>query len=132
MSVNNLLADTVARIKTAQMRGSERCNVLASGFVASVLDVLQNCGFIHSHSPNPKDSHLITIHLKYDERRLPIISEIRLCSRGSKRTYIKARDYIRRSYNKRSTFIVSTSAGVVNLVKMRSLGVGGELLLEVY
>jgi ribosomal protein S8 len=132
MSVNNLLADTIARIKTAQMRRAQKCDVLASKFVANVLNVLQSCGFIHSHNPNPKDNHLITVHLKYDDRRFPIISGIRLCSRGSKRTYIGAGDYIRRSYNKRSTFIVSTSAGVVDLVKMRSLGIGGELLLEVH
>jgi ribosomal protein S8 len=131
MSINNLLADGIARIKNAQARGLSECDILASKFVVSVLKVLQSGGFIDSYEKKKDNNYLITVKLKYDDQRRPIIAAMRLCSTGSNKKYIGKKSSIRRVYSNRSMFVVSTSHGVMDLAEMRAHGIGGELILEV-
>lgn len=132
MSMNSLVADTLARINNAQMAKHEFTIVKSSKYVKAILAVLKSEGYISDFEEfNQKEGiNLIKVDLKY-YRNEPAIRSLKMLSRPGCRTY-KGVDELPRSYNGLGTIIISTSKGVMADHQAVQENVGGELICEVY
>jgi len=130
--VNDLIADSLTRIRNAAMRRMDVTTLLHSNAVEAVVGILAEKGYIDSFNvveEGPKKT--INVVLKYDEAGRTVINEMKRVSKPGRRIY-RGRDEIKRFKNGYGTIIVSTSKGVIANDKAYELGVGGEVLCTVW
>jgi small subunit ribosomal protein S8 len=132
MSMNSLVADTLSRIRNAQMVGKQVVSVRLSKMVLSILEVLKDEGYIlgYSRSESKDEPYMVRVMLKY-HNSLPVIKSLKMLSKPGCRVYSKI-DSMRAAFNGLGVVVVSTSKGVMSDIKARELGLGGELICEVY
>lgn len=131
MSLTDPIADMITRIRNAQMAGIEEIKVQHSKIKENILFILKDEHFIEDYEviENNKKKE-IKIILKYYNKK-PIISHIRRISKPSRRIYIKSSE-IKPVMNNRGIAILSTSKGLMISRKAKKLGLGGEVILEVW
>lgn len=127
MQLGSLVCDMIARIKNGSMAKKLSVEVVKSTFVLNILNVLKEEGYISNFFATDK---LVTVYLKYDENKKAILRNICSISKPGLRKYIDKRGALSRELF--GIHILSTSKGVMSGVKAHSLGIGGELLMEVY
>jgi small subunit ribosomal protein S8 len=132
MSINDPLGDMLTRIRNAQMRKKSKVVTPASRLRASVLNVLQDEGYIrgfaevHQEGGHPE----IEIELKYFDGT-PVISSIQRVSKPGRRVYSGAKE-LPSVRNGLGISIISTPRGVMSDSSARDENVGGEVLCQVY
>jgi len=91
--MNFILADTLARIKNAQMARHEFTLVKHSNFVKSVLEVLKEEGYVGdvTEFEERKGVNLIKVDLRYYKEK-PAITSISMYSKPGRRMYVSAQD----------------------------------------
>ncbi len=133
--INDMIADSITRIRNASMRGQEVTKLLYSKIVESIVKILQEKGYIESYKVIEEgNKKFINVVLKYEEvgkKKKPVINEIKRISKPGRRVY-KGKDEIKRFKNGYGTIIVSTSKGVLPNDEAYRLGVGGEVLCSVW
>jgi len=133
--INDMIADSITRIRNASMRGQEVTKLLYSKIVESIVRILQEKGYIESYKVIEEgNKKFINVVLKYEEsgkKRKPVINEIKRISKPGRRVY-KGKDEIKRFKNGYGTIIVSTSKGVLPNDEAYAKGVGGEVLCSVW
>ncbi len=133
--INDMIADSITRIRNAQMRGQEVTQLLYSKIVEAIVKILQDKGYIESYKVvEDGNKKYINVVLKYEEqgkKKKPVINEIKRISKPGRRVY-KGKDEIKRFKNGYGTIIVSTSKGVLPNDEAYRLGVGGEVLCSVW
>lgn len=130
------ISDMLTRIRNAQMAGKEEVIMPFSNLKLAIAEILEDKGYIEKVKKETEGniSH-IRVALKYEKlaanRKAPAILGIKRVSREGKRTYIGKKNIkkVRQGYG---ISIVSTSRGVMTGEEARKLGVGGELLCEVW
>lgn len=131
--LNSRLADTIARIRNGYNAGLFTIKVLNSKLVKSVLQVLQNEGFIDSFFMDKPDSNGIVkeldVKLRYYNDK-PAIFSMKLISKPGRKVYIKNLE-MKYMINRFGVRILSTNNGVITDVEAKKRGIGGEYLLEV-
>lgn len=130
------IADMLTRIRNAQMAKHKEVLVPFSKLKMSIAQILQQRNFIDSVKKDDSGSFpVLKIALKYDvvsnTEKNPAIREIRRVSRQGQRIYVK-KDGIKRVKNGYGISILSTSKGVMTGEKAKGLGLGGELICEVW
>ena len=132
MSMNNLLADVLTRIRNGQKARHDFVVTPISNFVKSCLDTLKLEGYIKDYDvfEERKGVHLAKIDLKYYRGR-PVIKSLKLLSKPGCRLY-KTVDKIFRSHKGLGLYVLSTSKGVLSDKNAKLQNVGGELLFEVF
>lgn len=130
--INDLIADSLTRIRNAAMRRLDVTTLLHSNAVEAVVAILAEKGYVDSFNV-VKDGNKKTINvvLKYDEKGRTVINEMKRVSKPGRRVY-RGKDEIKRFKNGYGTIIVSTSKGVLPNDKAYELGVGGEVLCTVW
>ena len=123
--VNDIIADSITRIRNASMRRLEHTNLYYAKIVVSILAVFKAKGFIKNGKQN------ITVLLGYDENGKSLISELRRISKPGRRIY-KSRDELKRFKNGYGTIVVSTSKGVIANDEAYKNNVGGEALCSIW
>ncbi len=133
--INDMIADSITRIRNAQMRGLEVTQLLYSKIVEAIVKILQEKGYIESYKVVEEgNKKYINVVLKYEEvgkKKKPAINEIKRISKPGRRVY-KGKEEIKRFKNGYGTIIVSTSKGVLPNDEAYRLGVGGEVLCSVW
>ncbi len=133
--INDMIADSITRIRNASMRRQEVTKLLYSKIVESIVKILQDKGYIESYKViEDGNKKFINVVLKYEEQgkvKKPAINEIKRISKPGRRIY-KGKDEIKRFKNGYGTIIVSTSKGVLPNDEAYAKGVGGELLCSVW
>ncbi|BCD67373.1 30S ribosomal protein S8 [Nitratiruptor sp. YY09-18] len=133
--VNDIIADSITRIRNASMRGQEVTQLLYSKIVEAIVKILQDKGYIESYKVvEDGNKKFINVVLKYEEagkKKRPVINEIKRISKPGRRVY-KGKDEIKRFKNGYGTIIVSTSKGVLPNDEAYRQGVGGEVLCSVW
>jgi len=133
--INDMIADSITRIRNASMRGQEVTKLLYSKIVESIVKILQEKGYIESYKVIEEgNKKFINVVLKYEEvgkKKKPVINEIKRISKPGRRVY-RGKDEIKRFKNGYGTIIVSTSKGVLPNDEAYRLGVGGEVLCSVW
>lgn len=130
--VNDIIADSLTRIRNASMRRLEHTTLYYAKIVVSILEVFKTKGFIKDYNINDKDGkQSITVQLAYDERGYSVISELKRISKPGRRVY-KSRNELKRFKNGYGTIVVSTSKGVIANEDAYKANVGGEALCSIW
>jgi small subunit ribosomal protein S8 len=123
------IADLLTRIRNGYMARLHDIAVPASNMKAEILRILKKNGYIVDFVVSD-DKRSFTVELQ-DVRKSKYIPSFRRISRPGQRIYIKSAD-IRKSRNGVGIFVLSTPKGVITGYEAHALGVGGELLCEIY
>ena len=132
MSVTYPIADLLTRIRNGLAVRHESVQIPHSKLKAELVKILHQEGYISGYTTDgepPFES--LTVRLKYGPDNTPVIQVLRCVSTPGRRTYV-GRNEIPLVLEGLGINILSTSQGIVTGKKARELGVGGELLCEVY
>ena len=131
--ITDPIGDLLTRIRNGQLRGTAKIKSPNSRLRASVLDVLQQEGFIRGYAQVEfKDTGRkeLEIELKYHEGR-PVIRELKRISTPGRRVYTSVKD-LKPHRQGLGVSIVSTPQGVMTDSNAREKNVGGEVLCQVF
>ena len=133
MSMSDPIADFLTRIRNGFLAKKRWVDVPSSSLKKRIALVLKEEKYIKDFffisGGGNKES--IRVFLKYDYQGKPVIENIKRVSRPGLRVYVGAGD-APRVLDGLGISILSTSKGVLSNKKAKQLGVGGELLCEVY
>lgn len=130
--VNDIIADSLTRIRNAAMRRLDVTTLYYAKIVVSIMEVFKAKGFIKDYRINDNQGkQSIVVQLAYDERGNSLISEIKRISKPGRRVY-KARNELKRFKNGYGTIVVSTSKGVISNDDAYRANVGGEALCSIW
>lgn len=129
------IADMLTRIRNASRVGKREVFVPFSKLKLAIVKILKQEGFIEGYEEIKSESadHRfggIMITLKYDERK-PAMSSLKRVSTPGRRVYAGKED-LPRVLNGFGVAIVSNSQGIMTARAAQKLGLGGEVLCEIY
>ena len=127
---NDIIADTLARIRNAQSIGHRSVNVRSSQVVKKVLDVLKLEGFITGYQPRKQEGSRfegLEVVLKYYSNGDPAIGMTRRVSKSGRRVYSPVKK-LPRVFNGLGISIVSTSQGMMSDREAKKRKIGGEVV----
>ncbi len=130
MSMQDPLADMIARIRNAQLAHLASTSMPSSKIKVSVAEVLKSEGYIENFSVSVGSKPELTVELKYYQGK-PVIDGIKRVSRPGLRNY-RGKDELPTVANNLGVAIVSTSQGVMTDRAARKANVGGEILCTVF
>ncbi|TQR61441.1 30S ribosomal protein S8 [Campylobacter troglodytis] len=130
--INDIISDSLTRIRNAGMRRLESTKLLHSKVVEALVQIFEAKGYIESFTVIEEDKKkFISVILRYDEQGRSVINELKRVSKPGRRVY-KGKDEIKRFKNGYGTIVVSTSKGVLPNDEAYKMGVGGEILCTVW
>ncbi len=125
------IADMLSRVRNAQAVNKESVDIPYSEFKYAVAKCIEKEGFVEKVAKKKKDGkNYLSITLKYEKGK-SVISEITRVSSPGQRTYAKGKD-IKGVKGGRGVAIISTPKGVLTNRQARKMGVGGEVVCEVW
>jgi len=131
MSRTDLIADSFTIIRNAIMAKKENVDVPASKVVAAIMGLLKKEGYIDNYKGiEDKKQGLIRVYLKYSGGK-SAIKNIRRISRPGLRVYVK-RDKVKPVLRGKGLAVISTSQGIITDIAARELGLGGEIIANIY
>ncbi len=132
MTISDPIADMLTRIRNAVTVRHDSVLVPASRIKVSIAKILKEEGFINDYEViRGKPHRVIKIHLKYSDKKEPVLSGLERVSKSGLRVYVHRKE-IPRVYGGLGIAIVSTSKGVMTGQQARRQGIGGELLCYVW
>jgi small subunit ribosomal protein S8 len=132
MSTVDPIADLLTRIRNAHQAKHDRVDVPASRMKLAICRLLEQEGFlgrVEVLEGEPSDT--LRIALNYTADGQPAIQRLRRVSRGGRRVYRQAAE-LRPVLAGIGMEIISTSKGLVTDAQARELGVGGEVVCQVW
>ena len=126
------IADMLTRIRNANTALHPETTMPSSNLKEQVARILSEEGFIDGY--RVEDALVgkeLTVRLRYDKERQPILTGIKRISKPGLRVYSGASD-VPRVRGGIGIAIVSTSDGVMTDREARKRNVGGEVLCEVW
>lgn len=132
MNLNDPIGDLLTRIRNGQRVSKESVLAPFSELRKSVLDVMQREGYIKGYhvKEQRKGISSLIIELKYSEGS-PVIAYVQRVSTPGRRVYKSISD-LAVVRNGLGISILSTSRGVISDYEARNLGVGGEVICQLY
>ena len=132
MSMTDPIANFLTRIRNAICTNKRWVDIPSSNIKKRIAFVLKEEKYIKDFFfINDRDFITIRVFLKYDLNGRSVIEKISRSSRPGQRIYVGSKD-IPRVLDGLGISILSTSKGVVSNKSAVQLGVGGELLCEVF
>jgi small subunit ribosomal protein S8 len=127
------VADFLARIRNGILARHEEVVVPCSKLKVRLADVLRDEGYISAHDRRTDFSgkEELVVKLRWADQRTNAITGLRRRSRPGQRLYVK-RDQIPKIRSGLGIAILSTSRGLMTDRAARKMGVGGEILCEVW
>jgi len=132
MSMTDPISDFLARIRNGIRARKREVECPRSGIKLRIAEILRDEGYIDGVS-NMEDAYQgrIAVTLRYDNNHQSAITGMRRISRPGQRKYLAARS-LPKVRNGLGIAIISTSRGVLTDREARKLGVGGEVICEVW
>ncbi len=138
MSMTDPVADLLTRIRNANLNGYRKLTLPHSNLKKNVLRVLKDQGYIVDYRSEMMDVRgqknqkaTLCVELKYGPDGEKVITHIQRVSKPGRRWYSGA-DELPNVLDGLGIAVVSTSKGVLSNIEARKLGVGGEVLCEVW
>jgi large subunit ribosomal protein L6 len=135
MSMSDPISDMLTRIRNATMRQHEAVSIPHSVTKERLAKVLLEEGYIGDYQVIPeKPQAVLRLKLKYvggRRDRKPVITGIKRVSKPGRRVYV-GKDEVPWVLSGMGTAILTTSNGVMTGQNARRLGIGGEVLCEVW
>ena len=130
------IANMLTMIKNAQAVGKEQVSVPHSNVKFKIAQILKDGGFIQDVEKKKKKSKnsefdYLSITLKYDEDKKPVIGNFKLISKPSRHMYVGVKD-IKLVHSGQGIAVISTSKGIMSSREARKNNLGGEMLFEVW
>jgi small subunit ribosomal protein S8 len=130
--VTDPIADMLTRIRNGINARHMRVPMPSSKLKVRVAEVLKQEGFVEDFDvQNGNAEPMLTIQLRYDRNRDPVITGLKRVSRPGLRQYVGA-DAIPTVRNGLGVAILSTSKGVLTDREARRQRIGGELMCTVW
>ena len=127
MSLQDLTADMLTRIRNAQQSEKVDVTMPSSKVKVAIARVLKDEGYIEGFDVRTAEGKSeLNVGLKYYAGK-PVIEKIERVSRPGLRIY-QGREDIKPVMNGLGVAIVSTSKGVMTDRKARATGIGGEVI----
>ena len=131
MNVTDPIADYLARVRNAISAKHEKVDIPASRMRLEITEILKEEGFIQNFKMQEDSKQgVIRVFLRYVEGQ-PVITGLKQVSKPGRRIYA-TKDGVPKVIGGLGISIVSTSKGVMTGEQSRKLGVGGEVLCEVW
>ena len=133
MSMSDPISDYLTRIRNGLMAKKRWVDIPSSMIKKRISFVLKEESYIDDFLfiSLDKEKSMIRLFLKYDYKGHPVIENIKRISKPGNRVYVQL-GKAPRVLDGLGISILSTSKGVISHKKARQLGVGGEILCEVY
>ena len=133
MSMSDPISDFLTRIRNGLSASKRWVDIPSSSLKKRVALVLKEEKYIEDFFfiAGDENKETIRVFLKYDYQGKPVIDNIKRVSRPGLRVYVGAGE-APRVLDGLGISILSTSKGVLSNKKANLLGVGGEILCEVY
>ena len=132
MALTDPIADLLSCLKNALKEKKESVEVPHSSLKEAVVKILVDEGFVGGFESLQKGSKKsLRITLKYDAKKVPVISNLVRVSRPGRRQYIRSTQ-IPKVLGGFGLSILSTSKGILSCAQARRQKLGGELLLKVW
>ena len=133
MSMSDPIADFLTRIRNGLTARKRWVDVPSSALKKRIALVLKEEKYLEDFFfiAGEGNKETIRVFLKYDYKGEPVIDNIKRVSRPGFRVYVGAGE-APRVLDGLGISILSTSIGVLANKKANQLGVGGEILCEVY
>ena len=133
MSMSDPISDFLTRIRNGLKARKNWIDVPSSAMKKRIAFVLKEEKYVQDFFfiSGDKGKETIRLFLKYDYNGEPVIENIKRVSRPGLRVYVGAGE-APRVLDGLGVSILSTSKGVLSNKKAKKLGVGGELICEVY
>ncbi len=126
------IADMLTRIRNGLRAKHDSVQVSSSGLKKEIARILSEEGFVGEVKLDQgENARNIEVALKYVEGREPVIRRIERVSKPGRRVYC-GKDDVPVVLNGLGVAIVSTSQGVLTDRRCRELGVGGEIICQVW
>lgn len=123
------IADMLTRLRNAALASKVEVNVPFSKVKFAIAKILEKEKYLAAVEI-VEDKTEIKITLKYEDEK-PVISMIKRMSKVGRRVYAK-KDELPRVLNGLGIAILSTSKGIMTNREAKHLGLGGEVICEVY
>ncbi|MEM8593959.1 MAG: 30S ribosomal protein S8 [Pseudomonadota bacterium] len=131
MSMQDPIADMLTHIRNGQMAKMKTVTMPSSKVKVAIAKVLKDEGYIESLSEESEgNKKLLTVELRYYEGSAVIESIVRV-SRPGLRIY-KGKDELPSVNAGLGVSIISTSQGLMTDRAARKVGVGGEVICQVF
>lgn len=132
MSMTDPIADFLTRIRNGIRSRKISVDCPNSKLKERIAEILREEGYIDAVSRTDENRQgVLSMTLRYNDRNTCAISGLRRVSRPGQRRYVPAKD-VPKVRNGLGVAIISTSRGVMTDREARKLGVGGEVLCEVW
>jgi small subunit ribosomal protein S8 len=132
MTISDPIADMLTRLRNAAMARHDFALVPASKIKLAITKILKDEGFIANYEVvKGKPHRVIKIYLKYNEKKIPVVTGLERVSKPGLRVYVEQKE-IPRVYGGLGIAIVSTSVGVMTGQQAYRKQIGGELLCYVW
>jgi small subunit ribosomal protein S8 len=135
MSVNDPIADMLTRMRNALLAGHQVVSVPSSKIKLDIARIMVEEGFVETIEEAADNGHkTLRMKLKYVGQRRdrrPVISGLKRVSSPGRRVYVNKGDipWVRSGMG---VAILSTPKGVMTGMRARQMGVGGEVLCQVW
>jgi small subunit ribosomal protein S8 len=132
MSMTDPVADLLTRIRNASANGYKTVSAPYSGLKKNILRVLKEQGYILDYAPEMEGPRgVLKIDMKYGSDGEKVIRKLRRVSTPGRRIYRSAAQ-LPKVLDGLGVAVVSTSRGVMSDLEARKLGLGGEILCEIW
>ncbi len=133
MSMTDPIADLLTRIRNAVRAGHPSVVIPGSRLKAQVVGILKTQGYIKGYGiePGPTGQKEIKVELKPLQDGKPVLSGLKRVSKPGLRVYVD-KESVPKVLNGMGIAILTTSRGVLTDEEARKLGVGGEVLCEIW
>jgi len=132
MSMTDPISDFLSRIRNGLQAHKSQIDCPRSKLKLRIAEILKEEGYLDGvASVDDQVQGVISMTLRYGNDQAPAISGLKRISRPGQRRYVGSKE-LPKVRNGLGIAIVSTSKGVMTDKNARKLGVGGEVLCEIW
>jgi small subunit ribosomal protein S8 len=132
MSLTDPIADMLTRIRNAVQVKKKEVNIPSSRVAVEIAKILKDEGYIKNFKViDDNKQGILNITLRYTEEDESAIAGLRRISTPGRRIYCKA-DSVPKVLGGLGIIVVSTSKGIMAGKKCEEIGVGGEVLCQIW
>lgn len=128
MQILDPIADMLTRLRNGQAALHKEVSVPGSKMKSDIVKILLDEGYVAGVDTSERD---IKIVLKYVDGKKGAFSGLKRISKPGRKVYV-GKDEIPFVHNGLGICILSTSQGIMSGHRARKVGVGGELLCEIW
>jgi len=132
MTLTDPIADMLTRIRNAGMVRKKEVDIPSSNMKVSVAKILKDEGYIKNYKViDNKKQGILKLFLKYTKEKENVISGLERVSKPGCRIYCK-KDSIPKVLDGLGVVVISTSRGIYTGKKCEEIGLGGEVICQIW